>query len=137
MQHTPAQREQFDRDGYLFFPSLFTPEEIQTLIAEVPRLSAQLRPKNVREKGSDAVCTNFAVQMHSYLFANLARVGWPAERYAAHRSTRGSHRAQRTSATTGRPWWRIPRSRSSSRPRGILWERSIMRLPRVRMVSTS
>jgi ectoine hydroxylase len=38
MKLTPAQIEQFDRDGYLSFPSLFTPEEMQTPIDEVPRL---------------------------------------------------------------------------------------------------
>ena len=31
MKLTPAQLEQFERDGYLFFPGLFTPEETQTL----------------------------------------------------------------------------------------------------------
>ena len=31
MQLTQTQIEQFDRDGYLFFPSLFTPEEISVL----------------------------------------------------------------------------------------------------------
>jgi len=36
MQLTQAQIEQFDRDGYLFFPSLFTLEEIQVLLDEVP-----------------------------------------------------------------------------------------------------
>jgi ectoine hydroxylase len=34
MQLTQAQIAQFDRDGYLFFPSLFTPEEIQVLLDE-------------------------------------------------------------------------------------------------------
>ena len=57
MQLTPAQLAQFERDGYLFFPSLFTPQEIQALLDEVPRLYAQYRPENVREKGSDAVRT--------------------------------------------------------------------------------
>lgn len=55
MQLTQEQIEQFDRDGYLFFPSLFTMEEVRVLIDEVPRLYAQHRPENVREKGSDAV----------------------------------------------------------------------------------
>jgi ectoine hydroxylase len=73
MQLTQAQIEQFDRDGYLFFPSLFTPEEIQVLIDEVPHLYAQHRPENVREKGSDAVRTNFAAHMYSKPFAKLAR----------------------------------------------------------------
>ena len=73
MQLTQAQIAQFDRDGYLFFPSLFTPEEIQTLLDEVPHLYAQYRPENVREKGSDAVRTNFAAHMYSKPFAKLAR----------------------------------------------------------------
>ena len=50
MKLTPEQLQQFDRDGYLFFPALFTPEEIRTLTDEVPRLYAQQRVENVREK---------------------------------------------------------------------------------------
>jgi hypothetical protein len=42
MQRTPAHLEQCDRDGYLFFPSPFIPEEIQILLGEVPRLYALL-----------------------------------------------------------------------------------------------
>ena len=38
-----------------------------------PRLYAQPRPENVREKGSDAVRTNFAAHMYSDPFARLAR----------------------------------------------------------------
>jgi ectoine hydroxylase len=30
MQLTKEQLEQFDREGYLFFPSRFAPEEIKT-----------------------------------------------------------------------------------------------------------
>jgi ectoine hydroxylase len=73
MQLARGQIEQFERDGYLFFPSLFTPEEIRVLIDEVPHLYAQHRPENVREKGSDAVRTNFAAHMYSKPFARLAR----------------------------------------------------------------
>ena len=39
----------------------------------MPRLYAQQRPENVREKGSDAVRTNFAAHLYSYPFAKLAR----------------------------------------------------------------
>jgi ectoine hydroxylase len=39
----------------------------------VPRLYAQHRPENVREKGSDSVRTNFAAHMYSAPFARLAR----------------------------------------------------------------
>lgn len=44
MQLTPAQLETFDRDGYLFFPGLFGPDEIRVLTDEVPALYAQRRP---------------------------------------------------------------------------------------------
>ena len=65
MRLSEEQREQFDRDGYLFFPSLFSEAEIKVLTDEVPRLFAQRRPENVREKDSDAVRTNFAAHMYS------------------------------------------------------------------------
>jgi ectoine hydroxylase len=73
MRLTPQQLEQFDREGYLFFPSLFTQPEIKVLINEVPRLYAQQRPENVREKTGGVVRTNFAAHMYSKPFATLAR----------------------------------------------------------------
>jgi len=73
MELTREQLVQFDHEGYLFFPSLFSPAEIKTLTDEVPRLFAQRRPENVREKDSDAVRTNFAAHMYSAVFARLAR----------------------------------------------------------------
>jgi len=73
MKLSPQQLEQFDRDGYLLFPSLFSSAEIKVLTDEVPRLFVQRRPENVREKDSDAVRTNFAAHMYSQVFAKLAR----------------------------------------------------------------
>lgn len=73
MKLMSAQIAQFEREGYLFFPSLFTPQEIKVLADEVPALYAQRRPENVREKGSDAVRTNFAAHLYSYPYAKLAR----------------------------------------------------------------
>ncbi|TMH81269.1 MAG: proline hydroxylase, partial [Betaproteobacteria bacterium] len=73
MRLNPQQVQEFDREGYLFFPGLFTREETKVLSDEVPRLYAQRRPENVREKGSDAVRTNFAAHMYSTPFAKLAR----------------------------------------------------------------
>jgi len=73
MKLSAEQIERFDRDGYLFFPSLFTADEIGRLTAELPRVFAEHRPENVREKGSDAVRTSFAVHMYSEPFARLAR----------------------------------------------------------------
>lgn len=73
MKLTPEQLEQFDRDGYLFFPGHFSREETKTLTDAVPELYARREAYNVREKGSDAVRTNFAAHMYSKPFATLAR----------------------------------------------------------------
>jgi ectoine hydroxylase len=73
MKLTQAQVENFDREGYLFFPALFKAEEIQVLLDEVPALYAQRRPENVREKTGDVVRTNFAAHLYSAPFARLAR----------------------------------------------------------------
>jgi len=73
MKLTDTQLQSFDRDGYIFLPSHFSAAEIKTLVDEVPALYAQHRPENVREKGSDAVRTNFAAHLYSAPFARLAR----------------------------------------------------------------
>src|SRR5215213_1052473 len=73
MKLSSEQMARFDRDGYLFFPSLFSGEEIKVLTDEVPSLYAQRRPENVREKTGDVVRTNFAAHLYSYPFAKLAR----------------------------------------------------------------
>src|SRR5947208_4077843 len=73
MKLSSQQLQQFDGDGYLLFPDLFTPQEIRVLTDEVPALYAQRRPENVREKSGDVVRTNFAAHLYSYPFAKLAR----------------------------------------------------------------
>jgi len=73
MKLTPEQIQRFDRDGYLFFPGQFTAPEMKVLIDEVPALYARREVYNVREKGKDAVRTNFAAHLYSRPFAALAR----------------------------------------------------------------
>jgi ectoine hydroxylase len=73
MRLSTTQREQFDRDGYLFFPGVFEAREIRVLTDAVPALYARREVYNVREKGSDAVRTNFAAHLYSAPFARLAR----------------------------------------------------------------
>jgi ectoine hydroxylase len=73
MKLTPEQRAQFERDGYLFFPGHFSPEETKALTDAVPDLYSKREAFNVREKGSDAVRTNFAAHLISEPFARLAR----------------------------------------------------------------
>jgi ectoine hydroxylase len=73
MRLTAEQLAQFDSDGYLFFPGQFSPRETQALLDAVPALYARREPYNVREKGRDAVRTNFAAHLVSEPFARLAR----------------------------------------------------------------
>src|SRR5215469_8707845 len=73
MKLTEEQQQRLDGDGYLFFPSLFRPEEIKVLMDEVPALYAQRRPENIGEKTANVMWTNFAAHMYSYPFAKLAR----------------------------------------------------------------
>ena len=73
MHLSPAQLDQFDREGYLFFPGQFSAAETNGLIDAVPELYSRREAYNVREKGKDAVRTNFAAHMYSEPFARLAR----------------------------------------------------------------
>jgi ectoine hydroxylase len=73
MQLTKTQVAQFESEGYLFFPNLFSRDEIKPLVDEVPALYAERRPENVLEKTGDVVRTNFAAHLYSYPFAKLAR----------------------------------------------------------------
>ena len=73
MDLTTEQRKRFDEDGYLFFPGLFSEKEVQYLAAAVPELYERREEYNFREKGSDAVRTNFAAHLYSKPFAKLAR----------------------------------------------------------------
>src|SRR5690606_42000988 len=73
MKLSKEQLEQFDREGYLFFPGLFSASEVQVLLDEVPALYAQHRPEHARGKGSDAVRTNFAAHMYCAPFARRGR----------------------------------------------------------------
>ncbi len=73
MRLSKEQLAQFDRDGYLFFPGHFNPEETKAMTDAVPELYARREDYNVREKGKDAVRTNFAAHMYSKPFAKLAR----------------------------------------------------------------
>ena len=65
--------EQYQREGYLFFPALFSSIEVKALKDEVPALYAERRPENVREKGSEAVRTNFAAHTYNDAYRRLGR----------------------------------------------------------------
>ena len=62
MQLTQTQIDAFERDGYLFFPALFRPDEVKVLLDEVPALYAQRRPEREQSvKVTEATLTYVAV----------------------------------------------------------------------------
>jgi len=73
MKLTAAQIAEFNEQGYLFLPSVFSQAEIDVLRAEVPGIYATERPEVVREKGSNAPRSAFYVQTWNKVFAAVAR----------------------------------------------------------------
>ena len=73
MKLTDMQIAQFRDDGFLILPSLFSPDEVGVMKAELPRLFAERRPENFREKRSDAVRTAMALHRRSDVYARLVR----------------------------------------------------------------
>ena len=55
MDLTQQQIEAYDKDGYLFFPEFFTPEEVKKLNDAVPELYDRREAHIVRVKGNAAV----------------------------------------------------------------------------------
>ncbi len=73
MKLTSEQLQQFERDGYMFFPTLFSPEETAILGAEVPKIYAEFRPEVVRERDGVTPRTSFAAHTYNLAYAKLAR----------------------------------------------------------------
>ena len=73
MKLTPAQVTEFEEQGYLFLPNLFSAEETALLTGELPGLFAQQRDEVIREKGSDAPRSAFYIQTWNPVFSLVAR----------------------------------------------------------------
>jgi ectoine hydroxylase len=73
MKLTRDQLAEFDEQGFLFLPGLFSAEEMALLQGELPRIFAQEREEVIREKGTTAPRTAFYVQTWNDVFARVAR----------------------------------------------------------------
>lgn len=73
MKLTSDQLRQFEEEGYLFLPHVFSREEMDLLNGEVPGLFAEKRDEVVREKGSEAPRSAFYVQTWNPVYELLAR----------------------------------------------------------------
>jgi ectoine hydroxylase len=73
MKLSPVQLDEFDEEGFLFLPDVFSRAEINLLRGELRGIFAQDRPEVIREKGSEAPRSAFYVQTWNPVFAVLAR----------------------------------------------------------------
>lgn len=73
MQLTNEQVEKFEKDGYLVIESLFSPEELEVILGEVPREMAEESPRRIRET-SGAVRSVFALHSTNEKFRCLTRL---------------------------------------------------------------
>ena len=72
MNLSPAQLHQFEQDGWLFLPNLFSDEEVAVLRQEAEGIYAANRPEIWREK-SGVPRTAFAAHTYNEAFAILGR----------------------------------------------------------------
>jgi ectoine hydroxylase len=73
MRLAPDQLDQFDRDGFLILPELFTAEEVGILCAELDTLFAEDCPQNFRETESGEVRTAMGLHLRNAVYARMVR----------------------------------------------------------------
>ncbi len=71
MQLTPEQLKQFDEEGWVFLPDVFSQDEIDVLTGELPGIFSMDRPEVWRETGSDSVRTAFAAHYYNEAYRRL------------------------------------------------------------------
>ena len=71
MKLTDAQIRQFDDDGFVIFPGLFSEHEVSLMREELPRLFAERRDENYREKENDEVRSAFGLHLRSDVYRRL------------------------------------------------------------------
>ncbi len=73
MKLSERQLAEFETEGYLFLPGVFSSAEVGVLVGEVPGIFAQERDEVWRETGGKAVRTAFAAHTYNEAFRRLGR----------------------------------------------------------------
>ena len=73
MQLTPNQLEQFQQQGFVLLPELFSATEVNYLKQALKDVCEQHNPANIREKDSGAVRTAMGLHQRHPLFAKLVQ----------------------------------------------------------------
>ncbi len=71
MKLTSEQLAEFDREGWVFLPDVFSQDEIDVLTGEVPKIFAMRRKEVWRESDGEAVRTAFAAHTYNEAFRRL------------------------------------------------------------------
>jgi ectoine hydroxylase len=67
------QEQEFEENGYLILPSLFSAEEIALLRAQLPHLYSEDDPGNIREKDGGVVRTAMGLHQRNHIFDKLSQ----------------------------------------------------------------
>lgn len=73
MQLTAQQLARFHEDGFLILPDLFSRQEVAALTGALPRLFAEDRPENFRERKSGLVRTAMGLHLRDETYARVVR----------------------------------------------------------------
>lgn len=107
MALTAQQLKQFEEEGYLFLPEVFSLEEMNFLKGEAQKIFEQERPEIRREK-SGAPRTAFGVHQYNDAFKLLAqdpRLIEPLEQIFGERAYMHQFKINAMSAFLGDVWW--------------------------------
>ena len=106
MKLTPQQIEDFHREGWLFLPELFTPEEVALLKRESEAIYREHRPEVWREKNG-APRTAFAAHTYNEAFGTLGahpRLIGPVEQIFGEQVYMHQYKINAKAAFTGEVW---------------------------------
>ena len=106
MKLTPQQIEDFHREGWLFLPELFSPEEVALLKRESEAIYREHRPEVWREK-TGAPRTDFAAHPYNEAFGTLGahpRLIGPVEQLFGEQVYMHQYKINAKAAFTGEVW---------------------------------
>ncbi len=106
MKLTPEQLKQFDKDGYIFMPSLFTPEEVAVLNDAAAKIFATEREEVWRES-SGVARTAFAAHTYDEAHRRLGahpRLITPVEKVIGERVYMHQYKINAKAAFDGEVW---------------------------------
>ena len=72
MKLNKRQLSEFEKEGWIFLPDVFSQREINILMKEVPKIFAMQRKEVWREKNHESVRTAFAAHKYNQAFRALA-----------------------------------------------------------------